>query len=351
MKSQKFVITGGAGFLGSHVAVHLLKLGHEVVVLDNFANGKVMHLTSVWQHPKITVVNGDVTNKNDVTLAFRDCNIVIHLAVLDLRQSIKEPHKVNTTIVDGTINCLEVARENQVDLFINCSSSEVYGSAIYVPMDEKHPLNPETPYAAAKVAQDMYVSSYGKTYGLPWTTIRPFNMYGPHSHWQGFRGELIPKMIVRAMNHQPLILFGSGDQTRDFLYVEEAAQAVINLARNPGFWGQTFNLCTGKETSVRYIAELICQKFHLNPEQFIQSQSSRPGDVMRHLGDNRAFTERGGCIPTVEIEEGINCTIEWFKSLPYKAAALLSQESLRNWEYEIDMKKPDDFRNDLMVTS
>jgi UDP-glucose 4-epimerase len=332
MQNQRIAVTGGAGFLGSHVVAKLLELNNEVIVLDDFSNGKMAHLAQMREHSKLTIIRGDITHRGDVVRAFAGCNVIIHLAVLDLRQSIKEPKRVNSVIVDGTINCLEVAKENKVDLFLNCSSSETYGTANYVPMDEKHPLHPETPYAAAKVAQDMYTFSYGRTYGLPWTTIRPFNMYGPNSHWQGYRGELIPKMIVRAMNKQPLVLFGSGEQTRDFLYVEEAAKAVIDVADNPLSRGRTLNFCTGKETSVKRIAELICKAFDLDPADYIQTQPPRPGDVMRHLGDQTVFSEIVGYSPQVEIEEGIAKTIEWFKHLPYKAEELLAQEVLRSWE-------------------
>ncbi|MDM8547727.1 GDP-mannose 4,6-dehydratase [Candidatus Venteria ishoeyi] len=332
MSKQKVVVTGGAGFLGSHVVGQLLDDGHAVVVLDDFSNGKEAHLATVEGHPNLQIIHGDITRRADVKTAFAGCDWVIHLAVLDLRQSIKEPERVNQVIVDGTMNCLAVARENQMQLFLNCSSSEAYGSAAYVPMDEKHPLHPETPYAAAKVAQDMYVYSYGRTYGLPWTTIRPFNMYGPNSHWQGFRGELIPKMIVRAMNKQPLVLFGDGEQTRDFLYVEEAASAVIDVAKNPDSLGRTMNFCTGKETSVRQIAEIICQQFGLDPATAIEKQAARPGDVMRHLGDNRVFQEIVGYAPQIEIEEGIVKTIQWLQSLPFSPEELLSQEVLRSWE-------------------
>lgn len=332
MQNQKIAVTGGAGFLGSHVVAKLLELNNQVIVLDDFSNGKMAHLAQLSTHPQLTIIRGDITQREDVVRAFAGCNIIIHLAVLDLRQSIKEPKRVNSVIVDGTLNCLDVAKENKVDLFLNCSSSETYGTANYVPMDEKHPLHPETPYAAAKVAQDMYTFSYGRTYGLPWTTIRPFNMYGPHSHWQGYRGELIPKMIVRAMNKQPLVLFGSGEQTRDFLYVEEAAKAVIDVADNPLSRGRTLNFCTGKETSVRKIAELICQAFDLDPAEYIQTQPPRPGDVMRHLGDQTAFSEIVGYSPHIEIEEGLAKTIEWFKKLPYKPEELLAQEVLRSWE-------------------
>ncbi len=332
MEQKKIVVTGGGGFLGSHVVKELLAKNNEVIVLDDFSNGKMAHLQAFQAHPKLTIIKGDIVNVADVKRAFAGCQMVIHLAVLDLRQSIKEPHRVNTVIVDGTMNCLDAARENQVELFLNCSSSEAYGTAEYVPMDEKHPLRPETPYAAAKVAQDMYTFSYGRTYGLPWTTIRPFNMYGPNSHWQGYRGELIPKMIVRAMNKQPLVLFGEGDQTRDFLYVEEAAKAVLAVADNPACRNRDINFCTGQETSVRRIAELICANFGLDPQVLIQKQPPRPGDVMRHMGDSRVFQEIVGFAPQIGIEEGIQKTIAWFKSLPFTPEELIATEVLRSWE-------------------
>jgi len=332
MENKKVVVTGGAGFLGSHVVRLLLQNNYFVVVLDNFSNGKMLHLKAVKHHPNLNIIRGDIRNINSVKTAFEGCEVIIHLAVLGLRQSIKEPHLVTDVIVRGTINCLNVALANKVKLFLNCSSSEVYGTAIKIPMDEEHPLYPETPYAAAKVAQDMYVSSYGRTYGLPWTTIRPFNMYGPNSHWQRSRGELIPKMIVRAMNYQPLIIFGNGKQTRDFVYVEDAARAVIAVAKNPNCLSQSINFCSGIETSVSQIAELICKFFSLDPNEFIQYQSSRPGDVKCHIGKNLKFKKILGFAPKISLEEGINRTIAWFRSLPYEPKKLLLQEVPRGWE-------------------
>ena len=172
MENRKVVVTGGAGFLGSHVVRLLLEKNNRVIVLDDFSNGKMQHLQDLTANPLLHIIKGDVTNPKDVSAAFKDCDIVMHLAVLGLRQSIREPKRVNEVIIDGTINCLEAARANKIELFVNCSSSEVYGTATYVPIDESHPLNPETPYAAAKVAQDMYVRSYGRTYHLPWVTLR-----------------------------------------------------------------------------------------------------------------------------------------------------------------------------------
>ena len=209
--AEEVIITGGAGFLGSHVTKFMLDIGYKVIVFDDFSNGKKMHLKSLKDNIRLSIIKGDLTRREDIEnleKSSENSGAIIHLAVLGLRQSIKYPHRVNEVIVNGTINILDMALRKNIKLFLNCSSSEAYGTAEYVPMDENHPLNPETPYAAAKVAQDMYVSSYGRTYGLPWLTVRPFNMYGPNSHWQGTRGELIPKMIVLAMNKRPLIVFG-----------------------------------------------------------------------------------------------------------------------------------------------
>ena len=143
LNNKRIIVTGGAGFLGSHVVQLLLEKDNQVVVFDDFSNGKSLHLESFAKHSQLEVFRGDVTNQDDVESAFKDCQIVIHLAVLCLRQSIKEPQRVNEVIVQGTLNCLEAARLNQAELFLNCSSSEVYGSANYIPMDEGHPLHPE----------------------------------------------------------------------------------------------------------------------------------------------------------------------------------------------------------------
>lgn len=332
MRNKKIAVTGGAGFLGSHVVQILIEKGNNVVVLDDLSNGKMSHLEPFTDHPGLRIVRGDVTSFEDVSNAFQGCQIVFHLAVLCLRQSLEEPHRVNEVIVQGTLNCLDVARANGVELFLNCSSSEAYGTADYVPMDEQHPFRPETPYAAAKVAQDMYVHSYGRTYGLPWATIRPFNMYGPHSHWEGYRGELIPRMIVRAMNHEPLIIFGTGSQTRDFSYVKDAAKAVVAVAEDESCRNRCVNFCSGVETSVSQIAELICDHFHLDPQEVIQMQPSRPGDVLRHLGDGSLFEKLVGPRPKTVLAEGIRQTIAWFEALPSLSEERFSQETPGVWE-------------------
>jgi len=157
-------------------------------------------------------------------------------------------------------------------------------------------------------------------------------MYGPNSHWQGFRGEVIPKMIVRAMNRQPLVVFGDGTQTRDFIYVEDAARAVLSVADTADCLGETINFCSGVEVTIRRIAELICHELDLDPTSMIQSQPPRPADVMRHLGDNRKFQSLLGFKPETHIEEGLKKTVAWFRTLPFSPEELLAQEVLRAWE-------------------
>ena len=324
MENKNILVTGGAGFLGSHVVRLLLDRNNRVTILDDFSNGKGLHLNGIEENPNLTVIKGDITEINDVSKAFKNCQIIIHLAVLGLRQSIKEPDHVNKVIVNGTLNCLNIARENNAELFVNCSSAEVFGTAQFIPMNEKHPLLPQTPYAASKVAQDMYVFSYGRTYRLPWTIVRQFNMYGPNSHWQGYRGELIPKMIVRAMNKKPLVIFGEGNQTRDFVYVEDVAQAILKILENPNCVNKSINVCTGKETSIREIAEIICKEFSLDPENFIEKQSTRPGDVLRHLGDSSILKKLTGFQPDTSLEEGIKKTVSWLKSLHFEKELMLN---------------------------
>jgi UDP-glucose 4-epimerase len=157
-------------------------------------------------------------------------------------------------------------------------------------------------------------------------------MYGPNSHWQGHRGELIPKMIVRAMNQMPLIIFGDGSQTRDFTFVKDAAKAVVTIAGEPASRNTSVNFCSGSETSIRQIAEMICKFFDLDHKAFIQAQPPRPGDVQRHLGDNSKFAKLFGFLPEIGLAEGLRNTVDWFKSLPFSPADLIRQEELRSWE-------------------
>jgi UDP-glucose 4-epimerase len=331
MKDKNVVVTGGAGFLGSHVVIALLEMDNRVTVIDDFSNGKTMHLDDVKDHPALEVTQADICDYQSIRPAFDDAQVVFHFAVLGLRQSLKNPRRVNDVVVNGTINCLEVAKSAGVEVFLNCSTSEVYGTMLVDPMAEDHPLQPTTPYAAAKVAQDMYVRSYGSTYGLPWAAIRPFNMYGPHAHWQGARGELIPRMIVRAMNGHPLIVFGNGEQTRDFVYVEEAAKAAISIADELRCRGNVTNFATGSSVSIRQIAEMICEEMDLNTRDYIQYEPSRPGDVQHMRGSDTRFRSLFGRGAEVQIREGLRKTIQWFYELPFSAEELMKQTTTRNW--------------------
>lgn len=306
---ERAAITGSEGFLAKHLREELLGHGTDTLVYVDRSIGR------------------DLTDLD--SFSFQKCEAVFHLATIGLRESIKNPEYAIKDIIAACVNTCERALRDKCFL-VNCSSSEVFGSA-YHPLSELSPRYPCTPYAAAKVAQDAIVHSWVRTYGLRAMTVRPFNMYGPGSHWQGDRGELIPKMIVRALAGKPLEIYGDGTQARDFVYVKDVARIIRWLAsdpaiRNRGTLVPEFNIATGISTSVREIAEMISE---LVGGVEITYCEGRPGDVQRHNGDStllRSFLDP----KFTPIREGLKSTIEWFKSLP-NPETLHLEETSRNW--------------------
>ena len=332
MEKKRIVVTGGAGFVGSNLLPHLLQRDNHVVVFDNFSNGKMENLQDVKDNPNLEIIKGDVRHADEVKRAFRGAQVVLHLCCQGVRQAIKDPYYVNDVIVDGTLNCLEAAVENKVDLFFNVSSIAVYGKAKYFPVDEEHQMFPVSAYGVAKAAQDLYVRSYGVFRDLPWLTLRFTAMYGPRSHWESYSGEVIPRMVIRAMNREPLIVFGEGTQTRDFLYVGDAVKAILALLDAPGAKGEIFNYGSTTETSILEIAEKICRHFDIRPEAGIQKLPMRPGDSAKVVCDHAKFKARMGFGPETGMNEGLQKTIEWFESLPYPREKLLADVAVKNWE-------------------
>jgi len=328
LTGKSVLVTGGAGFIGSHLVEALQ--GCRVCVLDDFSTGKEENLAHLVGQRCVDVVRGDVRDAAVVARALRGVDVVFHLACRGVRHSIGNPlenHEVNAR---GTLVVAEAQRAG-MQRFVHVSSSEVYGTARRVPMDEDHPCYPETVYGAAKLAGEAYARAYHQTYRLPAVVVRPFNNFGPRSHHEGDSGEVIPRFAVWALNGRPPVIFGDGTQTRDFIYVGDTAYWLCRIAECDELVGQTVNLGSGKETSVRELAALVCEEAG-SPGLAPRYQPPRPGDVQRHLAGVERARQALGFAARTSLREGVGKLLHYFRSHKEDLAALMGQTRDRNWE-------------------
>ena len=328
-KNKKILVTGGAGFIGSHLVDVFVK-NNNVIVIDDFSIGSEENLKLSKKSGNLKIIRGDIRDLPTVTKAMAGIDIVFHLAATGVRESLNNPFLVHQINVLGSLNLLFEAQKNNVERFVHISSSEVYGSASYIPMDEDHPLNPETIYGASKLAGEKYAFSYFRTYHFPTMVIRPFNTYGPRSHFEGPYGEVIPRFVIRALNNLPPIIFGDGEQTRDFTYVEDTVEGIIRASQEESLIGETVNIAFGKERSIKEVVEIVLKtlrKKNLKPVY----QEKRPGDVRRHFADTRKAKKILKFSAKTTLEEGIKKYLDWFLKQNFNTKKLLKEIEEKNW--------------------
>ena len=255
LKGKNILITGGAGFIGSNI-VDRLSPDNNVFILDNFFTGSMDNLAK--SQDRITVVKGDIRDKELVNDTVAKVEYIFHLAahVGNIR-SLKDPYFDMDVNIKGMLNLLEACRNNQhLKRLVYSSSAAIYGEAKYMPIDEDHPLNPESPYAVSKMAAEKYAFAYHKVYGLPTATVRYFNAYGPRQDSSEY-ANAVSIFLSRTMKGEPLTVFGDGEQTRDFIFISDIVNANILAATHPAAIGQIFNISTGEVHSIKQLIDVI----------------------------------------------------------------------------------------------
>lgn len=315
MSVKKILVTGADGFIGSHITEELVKSGYEVkafVYYNSFNTWGWLDTLSKDIMSHVEVFQGDIRDPHGVKEAMKGCNAVFHLAALiAIPFSYHSPDAYVDTNIKGTLNVLQAARELDVERVLVTSTSEVYGTALYVPIDEKHPYQGQSPYSATKIGADRLAESFYRSFNLPITIVRPFNTYGPR---QSARA-VIPTIITQLLGGKEEIKLGSLTPTRDFNYVKDTAHGFIEIYKSNKTIGEEINIATQKEISIGELAnELIIQ---INPRAKIicDEQRLRPekSEVNRLLGSNEKILQLTNWKPKYDLKDGIAETIEFLK--------------------------------------
>lgn len=308
MTNTNVLVTGGAGFIGSNLVKELLKTNNRVTVLDNFSSGYVSNLE---EHRALRVIEGDVRDKIKVEEAMQGIEVVFHLAAsVGNKRSIDFPVTDAEINVIGTVNVLEAARKAGARKIVTSSSAGIFGELKTIPIREDHPIEPDTPYGCTKLCEEKLCLSYAKLYELEAVCLRYFNVYGPNQRFDAY-GNVIPIFVFRMLGEEPLTIFGDGEQTRDFVHVNDVVQANIKAAEAKGVSG-AFNIASGKSITINKLVDMI--RGHNDAVQVIYGPV-RPGDVRDSLADISHAFNKLHYSPSVEIEQGIGEYIEWAKKM------------------------------------
>lgn len=314
IRDKKVLVTGGAGFIGSHLCDGLLAAGAaKVVCVDNFFLGKMENIAEAMKDDRFVLYRDDARNFGvmQAVIEKEEIEVVFNMATIALNYSFFNPFDAYMVNVEIANTLLELLKMKAYQTLIHTSSSEAYGTAQYSPMDENHPTNPTTPYAAGKAAADLMVHSFYKVLGLDISIVRPFNNYGPRQNAEGALAAIIPVTAKRIKDGGMPMVEGDGEQTRDFIYVEDTVRGLIAAYENEKSRGKIINLGSGKDISINRLLQGICDYMGYTGEW--EHRPARTSDVRNLCACSKLAKELLDFEPQVSFEEGIRKTLDWYK--------------------------------------
>lgn len=314
LSQYSFLITGGAGFIGSNIVEYLLKYNaKEVRVLDNLSTGNYENLRSFEKHPQFKFIEGDIRDAETCQKAVKGVDYISHQAALgSVPRSINDPATSNAVNISGFLNMMIAAKDNAVKGMVYASSSSVYGDSKLLPKQEDKIGNPLSPYAVTKLVNEQYAKVFGNVYGLKLIGLRYFNVFGPRQSPKGPYAAVIPLFIQALTNNEPPTIFGDGEQTRDFTFIENVVQANVKamFATKEEAWGEAYNIGVGGRTSLNQLFNIL--KATAGKDLQPTYGSPRVGDVRDSLADISKASTLFGYQPEITIEDGLQITLDWF---------------------------------------
>ncbi|MFC2165096.1 SDR family oxidoreductase [Acidobacteriota bacterium] len=308
---ERYLVTGGAGFIGSHISEELVRRGYAVRVLDNFITGKEENLTSFLEN--IEVIRADIRELSVCQKAIKDVDYVLHQAALpSVPRSIEDPMLTNSINIEGTLNILIASRDEGVKRLVYASSSSVYGDDPRLPKKEGAEGKQLSPYAVSKLAGEKYCQVFSHVYDLSTVCLRYFNIFGPRQDPHSQYSAVIPKFITRLLKGNAPNIYGDGKQSRDFTYVSNVVDANLLAAKTPDISGEVFNIGCGSQTTVNLLAEILSKIMKADIEPSYDKE--RLGDVRHSFADVSSAEKALHYNPHVQLEEGLARTVEWFKA-------------------------------------
>jgi UDP-glucose 4-epimerase len=310
---MRILITGGAGFIGSHLCEKYTKLGYEVICFDNFLSGNLLNVRHLLDYRNFKLIKGDIRDYDSLEKISKNVDVILHLAAqIHVDRSYVEPKLTYEINVMGTQNVLEVSRIHDVKKVVYASSSEVYGSAQYVPINEEHPLCAPHPYGASKIAADRMCYAYIRTYGMNIPILRFFNIFGPRQRDVGYGG-VISIFTRRVLSNLPPVIYGEGTQTRDYTYIEDALKGYDLVINYEGELKEPLNFGSGKEVSILELAKLIIELCGKKGEIEPVHTTPRIGEVNRLVADYSKAKTLLKWSPKYTLREGLKEFIDWYK--------------------------------------